>query len=1147
MLMTAFEVLGHCNSLSTVRLRFLSSVRSNHKVGKVLTTSLVNVWAEDQMEIDDKSSLGSSAFLDARVNCTESLKAKALELERSIEDLNEQLSSVRTESNAKDDLIAKQAKVAEEAIGGWEKARVEAASLKQQLADALLQKATGEGRMVDIDSALKECMQKLHMAKEEHQQSTNGCAMKISREQEKVRALEERLAEMNKRLVKLGVERSNLSQILEVKEKLIEESNNSRSQLEANFIAAMAKLDTSEKNNASLKYEVCMLQKELDIRNEEREFSLKSADAAHKQHLESIKKISKLESECQRLRVMVRKRLPGPAALAKMRSEVEMLGNSAMETRRKKSNSAMESFMSRDFIPENCYDVSNKSITSLVDRFHAIEDENKNLKESLIKKNRELQSSRIMFARTASKLSQVEKRLEELSERQDCFELARSIPVLHNLPHASNSSYGGNEDNISCAESWASALMSELEHFKNGKPTTTPSCRSAGVSDLSLMDDFIEMEKLAIVCMDKPCESSDIISGDNKSQTTSKEIDSRLDISEAIGKELVPINNPSGFGDINRETQLTCISFEKSPSWLQDILRVIIQKHHITKRSLDVILEEVRVALGKRDVSVREKCSDALYPSCTISQNPPHTSSNSSDGAFGMSTLTGETKSQPFQTNLKKPVCKLIELVEGIIERSMKISNAQHALSGNSGDASSQHGSASLNGYVARAFLWKSSELASVLQRFVIVCNDLFHGKADLEKFIAEVTSTLDWVIDHCFSLQDVSNMKETIKKHFDGDESPSEDEFEAVLNKADVHGVLKIEKKRSIPFVSASDDLHVLSQMQDIETKLNDENERLRLEIINTESRKKDLEEKLKTASARNEVLITRLHESEENISHLEVELAKLKESKGLIKDQIENQKLIDEDLGTQLRVPKVELNDAHQKFSSLEVEQEDKSHSCEKLEATCLELQLQLESVAAKGTPKYVVGSEEKQVRTDWEIAAASEKLAECQETILNLGKQLKALASPRDAALFDKVISTPAAAESNHQSQLPGQMRTEIDMASEDPRSPKTKEIICTEPQYPPAAATESPNTGFPCGQKIHKDQSTNKIKDIIQHSPVKSPERFYSLDGPNKHKGEADGGMLAMVPKKKQSGVNLLRKLLLKRKTESSKKLALPASC
>ncbi|KAG6518323.1 hypothetical protein ZIOFF_021727 [Zingiber officinale] len=43
-------------------------------------------------------------------------KGKTLELEKSVENLNEQLSSVRSESNAKDDLLAKQSKVAEEAI-----------------------------------------------------------------------------------------------------------------------------------------------------------------------------------------------------------------------------------------------------------------------------------------------------------------------------------------------------------------------------------------------------------------------------------------------------------------------------------------------------------------------------------------------------------------------------------------------------------------------------------------------------------------------------------------------------------------------------------------------------------------------------------------------------------------------------------------------------------------------------------------------------------------------------------------------------------------------------------------------------------------------------------------------------------------------
>ncbi|KAK8607591.1 hypothetical protein V6N13_053320 [Hibiscus sabdariffa] len=52
-------------------------------------------------------------------------------------------------------------------------------------------------------------------------------------------------------------------------------------------------------------------------------------------------------------------------------------------------------------------------------------------------------------------------------------------------------------------------------------------------------------------------------------------------------------------------------------------------------------------------------------------------------------------------------------------------------------------------------------------------------GKADLDKFTEELTSGLDWIINHCFSLQDVSSMRDAIKNHFEWDESESESEAE--------------------------------------------------------------------------------------------------------------------------------------------------------------------------------------------------------------------------------------------------------------------------------------------------------------------------------------------------------------------------------
>ena len=68
------------------------------------------------------------------------------------------------------------------------------------------------------------------------------------------------------------------------------------------------------------------------------------------------------------------------------------------------------------------------------------------------------------------------------------------------------------------------------------------------------------------------------------------------------------------------------------------------------------------------------------------------------------------------------------------------------------------------------------------------------------------------------------------------------------------------------------------------------------------------------------------------------------LRESKLMIEDQLENQKLINEELDHKLSVATVQINEANQKLSALKVELEDRSHCCEELEATCLDLQLQL-----------------------------------------------------------------------------------------------------------------------------------------------------------------------------------------------------------
>ncbi|KAL0438444.1 UNVERIFIED_CONTAM: Filament-like plant protein 4 [Sesamum latifolium] len=71
----------------------------------------------------------------------------------------------------KENLVKQHAKVAEEAVSGWEKAEAEAAALKNHLESVTLLKLTAEDRAAHLDGALKECMRQIRNLKEEHEQN----------------------------------------------------------------------------------------------------------------------------------------------------------------------------------------------------------------------------------------------------------------------------------------------------------------------------------------------------------------------------------------------------------------------------------------------------------------------------------------------------------------------------------------------------------------------------------------------------------------------------------------------------------------------------------------------------------------------------------------------------------------------------------------------------------------------------------------------------------------------------------------------------------------------------------------------------------------------------------------------------------------
>ncbi|KAK9067048.1 hypothetical protein SSX86_014372 [Deinandra increscens subsp. villosa] len=866
---------------------------------------------EKTMMAADKAGRGNEDELQG-------ISAYEAELEKNLNITNEKLSAALAEINAKDDMAKKQTNIAREAILGWEKAEAEVLALKQELEKTTQQMVGSEERLYGVDAALKECMQQLRFVREEQEKRIHDAVMKTSREYEKTRVvIEEKLSESNKRLFKLTSENTQLTKALLTRDKAIDELNAARCQLDSDLSAVMSKLESIQRDNASLSYEVRVLEKELEIRNEERDFNRRTADVAHKQHLESVKKIAKLETEAQRLRVLVRKRLPGPAALAKMKNEVEMLGRDPMETSRRKSTPLP--ITSRDSLFDQ---TSEKQINFLSEQMCALEDENRVLKEFINQKTNEQSKSLT----------------------------PRSLITCHDFPISVSYSDMGSDEKASMAESsWA------------------PSCKTVGASDIGLMDDFVEMEKLAIVSFEKPLTTSNLV-------------------------------------------------LENHSDWVENISKTISEHSRITQRHAKDVMEDITIALAQKGDENSHK----------------------------------STINEVFTSDMNRSIERLIGLIEGL------------RLCGK--DDSSE----TPTGYTVRVLQWKTSELGAVLETFLQSCTNLLNGKAELENFAKELTLTLEWIVNHCFSIQDVSSMRHEMEKHFDWDESQNE-------NEAD-----KLQQKE--------------------ETKnLKDDLERMELAKV-------DLEHKLASEICKSEVTIFKLEESEKMIEGLKTEVEFLKQQKDIIEDQMKVELKAKEDLDEQLIEAIGDYNDAC-KIITADEELEARDHDEPVL--------IVPESTIKQDVQNCEPDNDVKRLQSEREIIAASEKLAECQETILTLGKQLKALASPKNPSVPERVISNPSyespqppappmAAKTNHQrvSLLDKMM---ADDASPGPRSPKAKEVTRT--VTAPAVT----------------DGNANNVK-------VMSPRRFLSVKGiEHQEDEEALVNFLSIVPsKKKKSG--MLKKLL-----------------
>ncbi|KAL6644720.1 hypothetical protein ACP70R_016328 [Stipagrostis hirtigluma subsp. patula] len=803
-------------------------------------------------------------------------------------------------------------------------------------------------------------MKQVRTVKEEGEQKLHDVVFAKTKQWEKIKAeLEGKLLEFEQELIRAGAENDALTRSLQERADLIMKIDEEKAQAEAEIEVLKSTIQSGEREINSLKYELHVVAKELEIRNEEKNMSVRSADVATKQHQEDVKKITKLEAECQRLRGLVRKKLPGPAALAQMKMEVESLGREYGDNRLRRSpakNSGFHRPMSPmspvpDYAIENLQHMQREN-EFLTARLLTMEEETKMLKEALTKRTSELQSSRNMYAKTAGKLRTLE--VQMLTGNQHKRPSTPSMDIHFdgalsqngsNPPSMTSMSEDGVDDEGSCTESWANALVSELSHIKKEKGAK--SSVTEGSNRLELMDDFLEMERLA-------CLSSEANGNGSTERDGVKDLHLASPLSETpSSKQQLSENSPL------LKLQSRISSLLDSESTDNNVGRVL--------DSIRNILKDIEDEADSTNTNGTHH-SDMVEVSDSRSLKPDGSLSSGVNDAMDQELMKAILKIQDFVKLLDQEVskfqgqssdydglCEKIQLFSALVEKVLSkdngLTDAVVALS---------------------CILSEAGQIKFTMSRDN--CNE------------AE-TNNLDCVDK--VTLLENKVQPEPLKDNLSGPLMPrssSDSEFEGPTDA----------------------EFHVKTAVQICSPE---EYEKLKSDKINLE---KNLEE-----------LTSKLADSEKSNSLSETQLKCMAESY----KSLESRKV---ELGKEIEV-------LQSKIDTLTAELDDERQSHQEDLAKYKDLEEKMERYEIERNSMCVDEDSDAKSKKEKEIAAAAEKLAECQETILILGRQLQAMrppaeslgSSPNRQRMEDFLQDAVGTTASGYSQKPSGQLDTEQDV--------------------------------------------------------------------------------------------------------------------
>lgn len=1163
-------------------------------------------------EVSDTSPHSTSKQADeqqeASASCASNAPSEDSSSETSLKATSDQLlSSGSVDVNAKDELVKQHMKIAEEAVAGWEKAEAEAADIKEKLEVAIQQKLATEDRVSHLDGALKECMKQLRHVREEQEQKIHEAMVKKTREWEKIRTdLEARLDDATNELCEALAENQAMSKSLQERAKNIAEISDVKARIEADSSAVHVRLASAEKENARFKYELHVLSKELELRNGEREYIKRAEEAANKQNLERSKKIAKLEEECQRLRLLVKKRQPSPAPMSYIRGEADPIQSERIRRRSpcRRSTTSLpfkgSELSGNEFGLDDGLREENKILS---DQLIAMQDEAKSLRELLTKKDDELKSARWLCARTASKLSDVEKQLDMHPRTCGSTKSAAAALLLQqpnggsvDLSIESVSSESGPED--VCAESWASALIAELAHIKSDSKSVTCDKLQAPVT-LDLMDDFAEMEKLAS------------LSSPGSAKKVEKLPDSPSENCMVKPKyfEGPQSSNGEEFESMNE----LCNDLRDKLTAAEDRLHSLQEKHLVSDATINQLqqmlalkfgleaegevlnkaIEAARLVIEGEEGDCFERKSTVQMLAKSEGEQESAWEANFTSHTDPAPVGTSDTEISGIGADLAAAVRKVLDIVESIGQTDYNFPYAEWI----STPSLENEG---VPEFSSPGKQWRSSGLDACVESLINLCNSLVQGKVDIVDFIAEVASALDWLVGLIFTPPEKTTAR-TVTHHSSGEQVDSSDSemisaesspTQLVCHAGDGEDAKVMEPHDVLPDQSSVSNLSFqfsessvhdedVHKSEDIALKASleaemrkaskYESEILRLKVVNdqlelghehTLAKVADLQVQVAQADEKIQKLSHELLESQNRSATLETQLQDLLSNEQSAAADLEHAKST---LESELSISRNNVEALQRKVSVLEEELSDEIRCRKEAELQLFELKEGQKynqgdaTTLEQSQTSSPLEDEGIRLRKEQEIAAAAEKLAECQQTILDLGKQLKALgvskdvldiASPESPALPNQlpVASTQRARSASDQVSS-ASSNAYIDMqcngeplpisSSRNERERKheqagfsklSKNVGSLEEPGTPAAkrggqasgklGRQAPfdynhrsNNRFPSPTHEDKDgghggSHTSTTEPII-NSPLRSPARFLSLRGKNTHEPSKHG--------------------------------------